>query len=103
MTITITKTLLEKLEVTAPKFWREPGDGNVEYIAILDEKTVCCVYHSPSYSYVNNSEYWLKESNINRAATSWTEISEEEFFEAYQKAYESLNLNPIVNGGAFAD
>lgn len=106
MTITTTKTIEEQVKITPPIFWREPklSEGAAaSIIGVLDENTVVYIYTTDRYTSITNSEMWIRESDVTRAYNRWEQITEEEFFAAYQKAYESLNLNPIVKDGAFAD
>lgn len=91
MKITTSKTITEKMEVAPPLFWK---DG-AQISALLDENTFVKISEIGSYS-----SCWIDkaESCMSQIASysKELEITEEEFFAAFNKVYQSLNINPVL-------
>lgn len=99
--ITVEKKYVEKVEVPIPSFWKtqsEFNEGNKTYLAILDHDTVVKIWSiEDRYTAIHNGAADFMESEIREAVNNYHDCSEEEFFQAFKDAYESLRLTPVLN------
>jgi len=104
MKLKIQVTQTNEVEIMLPLFFKEERCEN--YLAILDEKTAIDLYISSSGDYVNitNTTPDKRASEIDRALNSWRQITETEFFSAWDDAYCSISLRPkLSTGNEFVD
>lgn len=104
MTISVSKTRTETVEVplVIPSFWKEPTAFNFVYFrAVLDEKTFVQVTVFNDWQDVRliNSTVASNVDKIEQAFTEWESVTEEEFLEVFNKAYNSMSLVPMINVG----
>lgn len=100
MTITVTKTHEEKIEVplVIPSFWKENTLTQPKYRAVLDEKTYIQVMQLNSswghYEHILNADPKSVAREIEEAYNHWESVTEEEFMEVWDKAYSKMDLRP---------
>ena len=95
MTITINKVVEEQVKLTPPLFWRNPmSDNLIDYTALLDEKTACNVFISNGLAIVKNCDPHY--ANVQECYNKWQPITEDQFFEALNKAVEKVSLMPVL-------
>lgn len=95
---TITHTEKKTLIVSAPSFWKEPTKYYDVYRAVLDEKTfieTMRLYNGEVVSVKHASIEKAKES-ILEAQLKWDVVTEQEFMQNYDDAWESMRLQPKV-------
>lgn len=92
MKLLIEQTTHTEIEIEIPCFFSLGSD----MLAVLDEKTLVTVFHMGRMTIVKNCDWSDSYHNKKEiaAAQSWPRISELEFFEAYDKALESISLQP---------
>lgn len=96
---TITHTEKRMLTITEPSFWKEPAPYSDVYRAVLDENTFIEVWRLYGGDRVDimNSTVKLAADKILEAQTKWTPVTEQEFMQNYDDAWESMRLTPKVN------
>ena len=83
------------IELETPAFFKNPITAFNEFIGVLDECTITIILME-NYSSLNNSATETKVKDIKKAYDSWEHISEEEFFEALDKALKDFNFKPSL-------
>ncbi len=84
------------IELETPAFFKNPIGSFKEFIGVFDECTISIILIDDSYTSLRNeaTEKMLKE--IKHALDHWEHISEEEFFEALDKALKDFNFKPSL-------
>lgn len=83
------------IELETPAFFKNPITSFNEFIGVLDECTITVLLMN-DYSSINNSATEKSVKEIKRAYDHWEHISEEEFFEALDKALKDFNFKPSL-------
>jgi len=95
----LTSTISIQQEVTVdletPAFFKNPTLAYVEFLAVIDECTIEVLELSGQTS-IKNSATESRVREIKTAYDSWEHISEEEFFEALDKALKDFNFKPSL-------
>lgn len=104
MTISVTKTRTETVEVplVIPSFWKESAAFNyTSYRAVIDEKTYVQILAFRDWQDVrlNNATIDSKKEEIEEAFNNWESVTEQEFLEVFNRAYNSMSLVPMINVG----
>ena len=103
MTITTTKSVETQVEITVPSFWKNFASRSWgEYIAIIDENTAVHIYTLDEFSSVSigtpkDLENRLSDLNKKSSICDYHPVSEEQFMAAYDDAWHSLNLRPVLS------
>ena len=83
------------IELETPAFFKSPMTSYKEYMAVIDESTIEILWLLDGTNIKNNpTENRIKE--IKNALDNWEHISEEEFFEALDKALKDFNFKPSL-------
>lgn len=93
---TITHTEKRTLKVNTPAFWKNPTSVYDEYIAVLDEKTfikILTLWSGESLM-IDHGTVERNTGNILKAQSDWNIITEQEFMQVYDDAWESMRLQP---------
>lgn len=94
MTIKIQTTTVQETEIPIPSFWKS---GYSEHFrAVLNESTFASVYKGDKHSALVIGNPTFYQDQITDCLQSWALATEEEFMEAYNKAYNSFNLQPVL-------
>lgn len=98
MTITtqVTHTETREVEIPVPSFWKERIEVFKCYRAVLDENTFFEILEFPDEIIIRTSEIKENDSRVLEAHAKFDIISEEDFFAAYNRIYESLRLTPAL-------
>ena len=84
-----------ELNLETPAYFKNPSTSYQECMAVLDECTIEVLFLSGNTILKNYStEERVRE--IKTAYDSWEHISEEEFFEALDKALKDFNFKPSL-------
>ena len=97
MLLKSTVSVLQEIElnIETPCFYKNPTTAYQEYLAVIDECTIEVLNLSGTVS-VKNSATETRVREIKTAYDSWEHISEEEFFEALDKALKDFNFKPSL-------
>ena len=97
MKLTSTISILQEVTVDleTPAFFKNPTTAYSEYLAVIDECTIDVLELSGAVS-IRNSATENKVREIKTAYDSWEHISEEEFFEALNKALKDFDFKPSL-------
>jgi len=83
------------IELETPAFFKNPTSAYQEYLAVIEECTIEVLFLSGNVSIKNfATEDRIRE--IKNALDHWEHISEEEFFEALDKALKDFNFKPSL-------
>lgn len=95
---TITHTEKRTLNIPAPSFWKEPTTAYDCYRAVLDEKTYIQVMRLWNGDIVDieHSTVERRSANVLQAQENWSIISEQEFMQMYDDAWECMRLRPVL-------
>lgn len=95
MEITITKQHTQSVNIPVPCFWK----SHFRWIGLIDEKTVITfrlfsnTVEISSHELPDSGKIWIEAA----MTESFYEIAtEEDFFEAYDKAIKSITITPIL-------
>jgi len=84
-----------EINIESPAFFKNPISAYQEYIAVIEECTIEVLFISGNVSMKNfATEDRVRE--IKTALDYWEHISEEEFFEALDKALKDFNFKPSL-------
>ena len=95
MEITIKKQHTETIKFPVPCFWR----SHYRWMGLIDENTLVTFAdygdrcEMSSYKLPTPGNVWLEAT---QDPDFFTLTTEEEFFEAYDKALQSITINPIL-------
>ena len=97
MTIKVTRTTTEKVQLTPPLFWRKnsPFTSATEMTGLINENTVINLFLSDGLTLVKNSDTTFH--NLEECYNNWEPVSEDEFFAALNTAVERVSLQPILH------
>lgn len=93
---TITHTEKRMLNIEAPSFWKNPSKHYDEYRAVLDEKTfieVASLWNGEVVR-IDHTTVERRSDRVLEAQEKWNVITEQEFMQVYDDAYESMRLTP---------
>lgn len=109
LTLSVTKTQEEDLHIEVPSFWRNISSKSAkyDYIAIIDENTICTVNYLRDYVSITNCtpcpfilERLVKKNCLN----DYQPVSEEEFLSIYSEAIEAASLAPrLIEKESYVD
>ena len=90
-------SILQEVEINleTPAFFKNPTTSYIEYIGIIEECTIEILHLNGMVS-IKNSATESRVREIKTAYDSWEHISEEEFFEALDKALKDFNFKPSL-------
>ena|SRR5688572_23797888 len=97
MQLKTTVSVQQEIEINleTPAFFKNPTTAYIEFMAVLDECTIEILELSGNTS-IKNSATETRVREIKTAYDSWEHISEEEFFEALDKALKDFNFKPSL-------
>src|SRR5688572_4629135 len=84
-----------EINIETPAFFKNPITSFNEYLGVIDECTITILLME-DYASIKNSATEKEVKEIKRAYDSWEHISEEEFFEALDKALKDFNFKPSL-------
>jgi hypothetical protein len=84
------------IELETPAFYKQNTYSIAEYIAVLDETTIKIYIYPEQRTRIENEATERCEQEIIGAYKTWEHISEEEFFEALDKALKDFNFKPTL-------
>ncbi len=86
------------LELETPAFYKQGSeDSIIEFIGIIDEDIYINIYRfKDNRTVIENAIPERHIQEINNAYAKWEHISEEEFFEALDKALKDFNFKPSL-------
>jgi hypothetical protein len=90
-TIEVSKEITETLEIEFPKFYKSYHD----VYAIIDADNVYNIFHMNDLTIIQNGTLDTMKNAV-AFAIKHDEISEAEFFAAYEKARKATELNPVL-------
>jgi hypothetical protein len=92
----ILKTTIEtetELNISEPLFFKDVAGSITEVVAIIEETTIKA-WESKNRDFIENSATEDCKSLIAKAIEKYTKITEEEFFEVFNRVYAKLSLEP---------
>jgi len=84
------------LELETPAFFKNPLNFLNEYLGVMDECTISMWTLAGEQTTIKNKATEKCVSEIKTAYDSWEHISEEEFFEALNKALKDFDFKPSL-------
>ena len=84
------------IEFETPAFFRNPLTYLNEYLGVMDECTISLWSLEGEQTTIKNKATEKSASEIKTSYDSWEHISEEEFFEALDKALKDFNFKPSL-------
>jgi hypothetical protein len=87
----VTETKEREVELELPAFFKDKLYGCA--LGIIDEDDVYKIYHTERYSSIQSGTTESMRTDL-QYATEENRITEEEFFDLYEKARKATDLNP---------
>ncbi len=96
MTITINKTVAEKVQLTPPLFWKRTQSFStaIEMTGLIDDNTIVNLFISDGMTLVSNKDASL--NTLEDCYNNWEPVTEDEFFAALNTAVERVSLQPVL-------
>jgi len=91
------------IELETPAFFKNPTTYLNEYLAVIEECTIELWSLEGKQTTIKNYATEDRISEIKNALDYWEHISEEEFFEALNKALKDFNFKPELTVGSLGD
>ncbi len=97
MQLKSTVSVLQEVEINldTPAFFKNPISSFKEFIGVFEECTISIILID-NYTSLRNQATEKMVREIKTAYDSWEHISEEEFFEALDKALKDFNFKPSL-------
>jgi hypothetical protein len=98
MLLKSTVSIQQEVEINleTPAFFKNPLTFLNEYLGVIDECTISMWSLDGEQTTIKNTATEKSVSQIKTAYDSWEHISEEEFFEALDKALKDFNFKPSL-------
>lgn len=84
-----------EINIESPAFFKNPTSAYQEYLAVIEECTIEVLFLSSTIS-VKNFATEERVREIKTAYDKWEHISEEEFFEALNKALKDFDFKATM-------
>ena len=92
-TVTVNQEI--DIDIETPAFFKSPMTSFNEFLAVFEECTIKILLMT-EYTSITNEATEKAVKEIKKAYDSWEHISEEEFFEALNKALKDFNFKPSL-------
>jgi len=92
-TVTVNQEI--DIDIETPSFFKSPMTSFNEYLMVKEECTIKVLIMT-DYTSITNETTEKAVKDIKKAYDSWEHISEEEFFEALNKALKDFDFKPSL-------
>lgn len=92
MTITVKKEVDETVEIKLPSFYKDKYN---KFFGLIDEDNIYTVLNGDTFTSIMNGTSESMAHEV-KTAIGQTEITEEEFMDAWEKAQKSVYLKPML-------
>lgn len=84
----------KEVTIPVPCFWKKEEKNELTFTALLDDETFVRVFRKDDHIAIINGLPEDNESSIRRAFMEHDLMTEEEFFQEFSDAFESIRLHP---------
>jgi len=85
-----------EINLETPAFFKDKFNSITEYLGVIDECTISIYIYEGHRTFMQNDATENRIAEIKKALDKWERISEEEFFEALDKALKDFNFKPSL-------